>query len=141
MQDEIGIETGELCNRKGCLGIIQETENERGCSCHINPPCSGCTTDRHYCPVCEWAAIDEIDEMSPIKPNYKKTYKVRTLADLDKTKISWIIKGRTHFSQICEGVYPPNTTPAEVREKVKGTFGGMFEHFKDGYFKFIAYTD
>ena len=140
MKDERGVETGELCNRKGCIGIIQETENEIGCSCHINPPCSGCTTDRHYCPVCDWAAVDEIE---PISPTYKTThpFKIRTLADLDKSKISWIIKSHTHFSQICEGVCPPDATPDEVREKVKGTFGGRFEHFKDGYFKFIAYTD
>ena len=138
MCERPGIETGEICNRKGCIGIIQETENELGCSCHINPPCSGCTTDRHYCPVCDWAAIDEVE---PISHTPKFIYKIRTLADLDKTKIDWIVKGHTHFSQICEGVYPPNTTPTEVGEKVKGTFGGRFEYFGGGRFKYIAYTD
>lgn len=29
----------------------------------------------------------------------------------------------------------------EVSKVVNGTFGGRFEYFSDGKFKFIAYTD
>jgi hypothetical protein len=29
----------------------------------------------------------------------------------------------------------------DVRKEVDGTFGGRFEYFEDGKFKFIAYTD
>ena len=47
----------------------------------------------------------------------------------------------TGFSQICEGVYPKGTTMAEVEKKVRGSFGGRFEYFRDGKFKYIAYTD
>ena len=47
----------------------------------------------------------------------------------------------TGFSQICEGVYPKGTTMAEVEKKVRGSFGGRFEHFGNGKFKYIAYTD
>lgn len=49
---------------------------------------------------------------------------------LDATKVDW------H-----KGVYPEGTGIEEVRKLVDGTFGGRFEHFGGGKFKFIAYTD
>ena len=60
---------------------------------------------------------------------------------LDNTKIDYRIKAHTASSQICEGVYPEGTSIAEVENVVKGTFGGRFEYFRDGKFKYIAYTD
>jgi hypothetical protein len=42
---------------------------------------------------------------------------------------------------IREGVYPDGTSQEQVRELVKGTFGGRFESFGGGKFRFIAYTD
>jgi hypothetical protein len=60
---------------------------------------------------------------------------------LDPTKIDYRNKMHSGSSMIKEGVYPPGTTEAEVRAVVDGTFGGHFEYFRDGKFKFIAYTD
>jgi hypothetical protein len=61
MSDEkvLGYEAGEVCNRNGCKGIIEEKEVEGGCSCHICAPCSYCMTPREYCPECDWAAEEE----------------------------------------------------------------------------------
>ena len=42
---------------------------------------------------------------------------------------------------IKEGVYPAALSREEVENEVRGTFGGRFEYFKDGKFKYIAYTD
>ena len=42
---------------------------------------------------------------------------------------------------IKEGVYPEGMTSQEVYKEVQGTFGGRFERFDSGRFKFIAYTD
>jgi hypothetical protein len=42
---------------------------------------------------------------------------------------------------IKEGVYPPTATMADVEKEVRGTFGGRFDYFNDGKFKYIAYTD
>lgn len=64
-----------------------------------------------------------------------------TTRPLDDTTIDYQIKVHTNSSQICEGVYPEGTTQDEVRAKVNGTFGGRFEQFGNGRFKFIAYTD
>lgn len=134
----LGYEKGDVCNRNGCTGIIEEYER-RGCSCHINPPCSACTEPRAFCSVCDWQeAADVISSPTEYK---SLAWKVRTLNDLDKTKIDYLIKPHTHFSQICEGVYPEGTIMAEVLEKVKGSFGGRFEYFGNGRFKYIAYTD
>ncbi len=60
---------------------------------------------------------------------------------LDPRKIDYRIKPHSGASQICEGVYPPHATKHDVEEKVRGTFGGRFESFADGRFKYIAYTD
>ena len=60
---------------------------------------------------------------------------------LDNTKIDYHVKSHTHFSQICEGVFPEGTTREAVLERVRGTFGGRFEYFGNGGFKYIAYTD
>jgi hypothetical protein len=60
---------------------------------------------------------------------------------LDPRKIDYRVRSHTHFSQICEGVYPMPTSRDDVEQRVRGTFGGRFEHFGDGKFKYIAYTD
>lgn len=64
---------------------------------------------------------------------------------LDDTKVSWRNRSHSSCSMIKEGVYPQSGDPAAdramVRKEVDGTFGGRFEHFGNGKFKFIAYTD
>lgn len=60
---------------------------------------------------------------------------------MDPTKIDWHTRSHTSASQICDGVYPEGATMAEVRKLVDGTFGGRFDYFAGGRFKFIAYTD
>ena len=48
----LGYEVGEICNRDGCKGTIEE-EERRPCYCHAgNPPCSACTDPRVYCEEC-----------------------------------------------------------------------------------------
>ena len=139
--DNVGYTKGEVCNRNGCTGIIMEDDDiDGGCSCHINPPCSYCTTPKGYCDECGW--VDEVDDSipttyKPIIPEYKR----RTVADLDNSKIDYISKPHTHFSMIKEGVYPIGTSVVDVVKVVKGSFGGRFVTFGDGKFKYIAYTD
>jgi hypothetical protein len=134
---------GDVCNRNGCTGIIDEQETDGCCSCHINPPCSFCVDDRHYCPVCGWEAIEEQraynDKVS--KETKPFEYKRRTIEDLDKTKIDWIYKPHTHFTMLKEGVYPKGATKEDVFKEVQGSFGGRFDKFENGHFIFIAYTD
>jgi len=62
-------------------------------------------------------------------------------APLDNTKVSWRYIPHTHFTMIKEGVYPEHMTREEVEKEVIGTFGGRFEQFGGGKFKYIAYTD
>jgi hypothetical protein len=140
--NNLGILKGETCNRNGCDGIINEHPKEGGCSCHINPPCSYCTTSTEYCPKCGWDGKDEQDNYIKNMPKQKEwEYKIRTVEDLDKTKISWIIEGHTHFSMKCIGVYPKEATRDDVLKQVRGTFGGRFTYFENGKFTYIAYTD
>ena len=60
---------------------------------------------------------------------------------LDNTKIDYRIKMHTASTMLCEGVYPDGTALTEVENVVRGTFGGRFEHFGGGNFRYIAYTD
>ena len=138
-----GYEKGDRCNRNGCQGIIEEHE-KRGCSCHINPPCSACTEARGYCPVCEWEERDDLTvkdwDTAYIGHNGGMSIEWKPRV-LDRTKIDYVITPYSNSSQICEGVYPKGTTREDVREKVIGSFGGRFEYFDNGKFKYVAYTD
>ncbi len=141
---ELGYIEGERCNRHGCDGIMEERPIEN-CSCHISPPCSSCTEERGYCPKC---GADVRDERIATINDYVCNVDARTgkiweykPRPLDSTKIDWHSKGHTHFTMVKEGVYPEGTTENEVRNVVDGTFGGRFEYFGGGKFRFIAYTD
>lgn len=138
-----GLVKGEMCNRNSCKGILDEHEKEGGCSCHINPPCSYCTTDSAYCPECGWEASDEVDERPLVAAGPYSTYKSKTFADLDCSKIDWVYEGGTHFTMNKHGRFPKGTTRAEVEKEVKGTFGGRFAYFDEVncQFEYIAYTD
>lgn len=135
-----GTEPSQRCNRNNCTGIIQsDYKFEGGCSCHIDPPCAKCTSSYFFCPDCGWEDLD--DYIEPTYYGIPVEYKARTLADLDSTKVDYIVESHTHFSIIKKGVYPKEMTIEQVHEKIKGTFGGRFEHFGGGKFKYIAYTD
>ena len=144
IENDYGVVAGDVCGRNGCAGIIDEHE-KRGCSCHINPPCSACTEPRGYCPECGWDERNEIEvedwQRMDVEVDIGRIEKHLFKRTLDSTKIDYVIKGHTHFSQICEGVYPLTATQDDVRKVVCGTFGGRFVYFCDGKFKYIAYTD
>ncbi len=79
---EVGIEKGELCNREGCTGVIEEHDTDLSCSCHINPPCSKCVDDRHYCPECNWEGIeDQNGHIGSIESNKTPEQNIRTIKD------------------------------------------------------------
>ena len=134
---------GDRCGRNDCNGTIQIADSEN-CSCHISPPCGSCTAPREFCDACGWRSIDEPVPVMLAGFSggpYLYSMEPRVPRPLDPTKIDYRIKGHTNSSQICEGVYPEGTSMADVRVRVDGTFGGRFEQFGGGTFKFIAYTD
>lgn len=139
---EYGYEAGEQCRRKGCKGIIAESEVEN-CSCHICPPCSRCTEDRAYCPECDWRGKDDIYENEyRVAVEWKTdTYVAWEPRKLDPNKIDWHNLPHTHFTMLKRGVYPEGTTQAQVEKEVRGTFGGRFNSFGNGHFEYVAYTD
>ena len=135
--NESGYTEGELCNRNGCTGVIKEHPVEN-CSCHINPPCSSCTSPRGYCESCGW----EESEDEVVEQKYTgRVFTPQPSRELDETKIDWKSFSHTHFSMIKRGVYPIGTPIEEIRKAVNGTFGGRFNYCDSGKFEFIAYTD
>ncbi len=149
---ELGYAEGDICARNGCEGVI-EMHPPEDCSCHISPPCGYCTAPRCYCPECDWQEKDEPEpEAKPQAQAEKDVWaewareqeRLRNLP-LDNTRVSWRSKSHSSCSMIKEGVYPQSEDIAAdrelVRKEVDGTFGGRFEHFGGGKFKFIAYTD
>ena len=139
---EHGHTKGEVCRRNRCQGVIDETDVE-GCSCHISPPCGACVEDRAFCPECDWHGKDDqyINDYRVSVDPATQVFKSYELRKLDPNKLDWHSKSHTHFSMIKEGVYPPGMTQAEVLKEVEGTFGGRFENFGNGRFKYVAYTD
>lgn len=139
-----GEEEGQVCWRDGCQGVIARHPGE-GCSCHISPPCSDCVEPREFCPTCGWEASEDGGGLNDFVFKYPNGGKSQLASweprPLDPRKIDWRSRGHTNASMIKEGVYPEGTTQADVLAIVKGTFGGRFEHFGGGSFKYIAYTD
>ena len=140
--EEVNYEAGQVCGRRGCKGVIDQHATDSCCSCHINPPCSYCTTPREFCEECGWEAQDDLVVQAegtiyfaPV-PFVEKVRRV-----LDPSKIDYTISMHSNSSQKVEGVFPSGTTRQEIEAKVKGTFGGRFEHFGGGKFTYIAYTD
>lgn len=131
-------EEGDRCPEIGCNGAVAFPPVEN-CSCHIDPPCFRCTDNLLACPLCGWEDESPPYIDVPVAPGlFMREHKPKPL---DHTKIDYRIKMHTNSSQICEGIYPEGTTRAEVLAVVKGTFGGRFEKFGNGQFKYIAYTD
>ena len=128
---------GDVCGYEGCDGLLY-LPKVVGCSCYINPPCSACVDNRLKCRKCGMEVEDDVKDSSESKQYKQDEWKER---DLDNTKIDFHSRPHTHFSMVKEGVCPKDAAREEVRKKVVGTFGGRFEYFGDGRFKYIAYTD
>jgi len=156
---ELGYLSGEVCERNGCQGVIEEKESDGCCSCHIAPPCSYCETPLEHCPECDWDALEELEaeqhaiwqaamtktpEQKAAERRYWELTKIKHMAKrFDPTKINSRIRSHTHFSQIVEGWFPSHMSREDVRKHANGTFGGRFQHFskEKQTFTFIAYTD
>jgi hypothetical protein len=131
-------EEGDACKecREGFL-VFLKVEN---CSCHISPPCGPCTNQRLECNSCDWR--DETEEQfHDIECAPGLAIREFRPRPLDPAKIDYRNKMHSSSSMIKEGVYPEGTTIKEVESVVRGTFGGRFESFADGKFRYIAYTD
>jgi hypothetical protein len=141
-EEKLGFAEGEPCNRRGCQGVIAIYSVEN-CSCHIKPPCGACTAPRGYCTTCDWQEKDDriFNDFVVNEDPKTGTWRTYTLRPLDPTKLDYHNKAHTHFSMIKEGVYPEGMTREQVLAEVKGTFGGRFEYFDKGRFKYVAYTD
>lgn len=136
-----GTSEGEICGRDGCDGRIEYTKPEN-CSCHTSPPCSACTSTYLHCPECDWEAEEQPFNDHIVTVNTKShVYEAWRPRPLDPTKIDWHNKTHSSCSMIKEGVYPEGVTREQVEKEVRGTFGGGFEYFGGGRFKYIAYTD
>lgn len=152
-----GYSSGEICNRDGCKAIIQEYDKEGCCYCHINPPCSYCTTSSSYCDSCKWDGKEEQDECieTYVKSNEESSsLEFERYNEKDKLfdkAYSGLIPANaleirryshTNFTMMVKGVFPNGTeTPDTILPKIRGTFGGRFTKFNEYRFEYIAYTD
>ena len=136
-----GTSEGDVCGRDGCDGRIEYTKPEN-CSCHISPSCSACTSTYLHCPECDWEAeVQSLNDHIVTVNTKSHVYEAWRPRPLDPTKIDWHNKTHSSCSMIKEGVYPEGMTREQVEKEVRGTFGGGFEYFGGGRFKYIAYTD
>lgn len=154
-EHEDGIEKGQQCGRNGCLGIIDEHVSDKSCSCHISPPCSHCTEDRHFCPVCDWQGSDGEREhkLSEANKEYYKNEMEKWRKNRELfyqkfrdgegiTKLEMRREPHTHFTQIVRGIFPKGTETREtLLSRVNGSFGGRWNILTENKFEFIAYTD
>lgn len=132
-------EEGDTCGIDGCRGVLAFA-NVENCSCHISGPCSQCTSNPLRCPECGWT-----DEHEPETRFAHAGGGISTVESkprmLDNSKIDYRSKIHTASTMLKEGVYPDGASQSEVAAAVRGTFGGRFEQFGGGRFRYIAYTD
>lgn len=133
------LEEGDNCPEVECAGNLHFPKTHN-CSCHISPPCSSCTDKNLVCNTCGFEVEEEKFNDFIIQNCSFGIYSWKP-RELDTSKIDWYSKPHSNSSMITEGVYPEGTTMKQVLEKVEGTFGGRFEYFENGKFKYIAYTD
>lgn len=97
-----------------------EQERQDDCSCHISPPCSSCTDAPFVCRNCG----EHTEYEPPEIPKYTyKTYepiKLKTLDDLDRSKIDWVHtgKGGRSFHSI-HGYCPEGTTSEDILKHLR----------------------
>lgn len=66
-----GTEIGDVCNRNGCPGIIEEIRGD--CYCAVTyPPCSACTDAYRACDTCGWDEATEAEEDALISKHLDK---------------------------------------------------------------------
>lgn len=132
------LEEGDKCPEKGCCGAMTFPRSEN-CSCHISSPCHSCASVVLACDECGWEDKSESERFIAVAPGL--AILERKPRPLDNTKVDYREKLHSGCSMIKEGVYPKGMPSSEVEKIVNGTFGGRFESFGGGRFKFIAYTD
>lgn len=113
---ELGYSKGEICNRNSCAYVIKEEDKVGSCSCHVNPPCSYCTTQTGYCEGCGWIAEDEIIAQSTsshisVKIQDGCMSRINSIREKIKTgkgitKFESFYETHTHFTMKKTGVYP-----------------------------------
>jgi len=163
---ELGYCKGEICNRNGCTGIIDEHDDGESCSCHINPPCSHCENNDQYCPECAWSNIDEeneyrkahqptqqqIDQWAKEREDAKKRrIENKNLVDAaynGKVKVDKIVSYVTkswHSGYAVKGCAPIGTTWIEIKKHFNCNYdeamaqGGIDS--KTGGFTLSQFTD
>lgn len=80
-------EIGTECSRNNCKGILQSKAEDMSCSCHINPPCSKCTSGV-YCYDCGFDSDEEYKSNNPVKTsnNFTNPEVIRSLLMTPKEK-------------------------------------------------------
>lgn len=56
---------GDNCSMKDCTGTYEYKYDGDGCSCHVNPPCSYCTSSYLECNVCG-TTLDEANNLNAL---------------------------------------------------------------------------
>lgn len=118
MEENFGTLEGEICNRFGCEGIIQENSSGESCYCHINPPCSSCCNVDQFCEECGWSNLEEhnnyLQEIQKRTREQEKNEAYKIQRVYDERKIYSIYK---YFDDHFEGIVAENLTEKEAEEK------------------------
>tara|TARA_R110002126_G_scaffold54506_2_gene147601 strand:- start:470 stop:892 length:423 start_codon:yes stop_codon:yes gene_type:complete len=139
----INYEIDDKCPIEGCGGKVVKTELDRGCSCHINPPCSHCCNGQVECDTCDF----EHDSMADYNPSSINTVpdkyirKIKTFDDLKKGTFDYLTISGAYYFMVYKGYYPENWTADDLKSKFNICFGYTNFSMKDGIFNIKVYTD
>jgi len=145
---ETGLIQGDVCNRNGCKGVMQQVHNDTGCSCHICPPCSHCVDMLFECDDCEFNTQDLDEGWSPLvkststPPVYKRKSDHERFAELADGEFGYItIPGKYYWMEY-KGKYPEEMSTKKILENFNTCFGCKWiKHPMNGEFHLKVYTD
>ena len=134
----------ELDKCPSCDGVLVFPPVEN-CSCHINPPCSECTSIRLTCLACGWMeevvsvetyrALGPVCEVVTTHPSHEFGNGARIF--------DWDYDSRSGSSMTYHGKLKGDVSPDDIiRFFGEGTFGHRGpSFFKDGTFAYVKITD
>jgi hypothetical protein len=124
----------------------------RGCSCHINPPCSACTDQRLQCDTCDWEESEP--EPTPPPTQAERDGWAKWLKEWEEARqrghtlpgggriFDIHDDGRSGSTMVITGRYEGDVTAAEIFAYFgDGTFGHRGPTLANGRFSYTKITD
>ena len=148
---KVTLEEGDSCPE--CVGVLGYPE-VRGCSCHINPPCSACVDNPLTCDKCGFEEDPPYPDGTPKPSKAQEDAWNKHRDDYEAARQRghtfehggriWDVDydSRSGSTMVFRGRYEGPVTPADILDYLgDGTFGHRGPSLDRGLFTYTKITD